>query len=633
MHTEQPRPVAVSVIIVNYNSGDKLAQCVTSLFQVSPDIDMVVVDNASTDDSLSKLEDVYSNNRRAKIIRNQNNFGFAVGCNMGTGQAKGQYLLYLNPDCVVDGKTLPALLACLIENPSAGMVGGLLVDPDGTEQAGGRRAIPTPWRALVRVLKLSVLAKRYPRLFADFHLHQQPLPDHPIEVEAISGACMLVRREALKDVGGLDEGYFLHCEDLDWCMRFRQKGWKILFAPNAKVSHHLGACSKVRPVFVEWHKHKGMVRFYRKFFRHQYPGILMWVVVLGVWLRFIVVASYHSLLLAGRWLGSKHVVAVDDASSDGSLEALDTSFFSEVHDKSIGVIGATSFVGECLLPLLVGAEHNVVAFTRRSDVTGQTSRIIWKKLPKRGRGSGSAQHVYSNPSPSSGNRITHWVCLAPIWVLPDHLAMLKAFGAQRVVVLSSTSRITKTTSSNKAEQKLAARIAHAEDEFVSWAEKEQVEWTILQPTLIYGFGKDRNISELARFISRFGFYPLCGAAHGLRQPIYAGDVAEACLLALNSDRAINRTYVISGGETLSYQDMVGRIFKALGMRPRFFRIPLFAFRPVIGVLRRFPRFKDWSVAMVERMNKDMVFEHQAAKQDFGFSPRPFQINKQDLPRS
>jgi GT2 family glycosyltransferase len=144
----------------------------------------------------------------------------------------------------------------------------------------------------VRALGLQRFANRWPKLFYDFHLHQQPLPDKPIEVEAISGACMLVRREAMENVGLWDEGYFLHCEDLDWCMRFRQKGWKILFVPDARISHALGACSHSRRVFVEWHKHKGMLRFYRKFFRHQYPGVLMGMVTAGVWLRFGLAAVY-----------------------------------------------------------------------------------------------------------------------------------------------------------------------------------------------------------------------------------------------------------------------------------------------------------------------------------------------------
>jgi GT2 family glycosyltransferase len=178
---------------------------------------------------------------------------------------------------------------------SVGMAGGMLVNADGSEQAGGRRAIPTPWRSFVRAFGLYRFADRWPRLFFDFNLHHQPLPGRPIEVEALSGACMLVKRKAIEDVGLWDEGYFLHCEDLDWCMRFRQKGWKIMFVPSAKIIHIAGTCSRSRPIFVEWHKHKGMLRFYRKFFRHQYPGMLMGLVTMGVWLRFTSLAIYYTL--------------------------------------------------------------------------------------------------------------------------------------------------------------------------------------------------------------------------------------------------------------------------------------------------------------------------------------------------
>ena len=173
------------------------------------------------------------------------------------------------------------------------MVGGLLTNPDGTEQGGGRRAVPTPWRSFVKASGLTLLSNRYPKLFADFALHKQPLPDQPLEVEAISGACMLIRRDALEDVGLLDEGYFMHCEDLDWCMRFRRKGWRILFVPDARMIHHKGYCSKTRPIFVEWNKHKGMMRFYNKFFRQQYPGLLMGFVAAAVWVRFAGIAIYH----------------------------------------------------------------------------------------------------------------------------------------------------------------------------------------------------------------------------------------------------------------------------------------------------------------------------------------------------
>ncbi len=295
------RSATVSLIIVNYDSGNFLLACVSSaLSQVD---EVVVVDNASRDHSLLQLEAAFSSEPKLRIVRNRRNLGFAAGCNIGSKQATGKYLLFLNPDCVLEPGSVKQLIETLERYPDVGMVGGMLVNPDGSEQAGGRRAVPTPWRSFVRAFGLSRFAGRWPGLFFDFHLHKQPLPTHPIEVEAISGACMLVRGVAMQDVGHWDESYFLHCEDLDFSMTLRGKGWKIMFVPDARIVHDKGGCSRSRPLFVEWHKHRGMMRFYRKFFQHQYPGPLMWLVALGIWLRFGLVASYHSALVTLRHLG------------------------------------------------------------------------------------------------------------------------------------------------------------------------------------------------------------------------------------------------------------------------------------------------------------------------------------------
>lgn len=291
----------VSVIIVNYNAGSLLAECVN---QVLPQADEVlVVDNGSTDSSLELCQQSLADEPKFRIVRNGSNLGFAAACNVGIRQATGELLLFLNPDCFVGDNALAELMQALNAHSGAGMAGGLLVNPDGSEQGGARRAVPTPWRSFVRAFGLSRFSDRWPKLFFDFHLHKQPLPDHPIEVEAISGACMLIKREVIEQVGLWDEGYFLHCEDLDWCMRFRGHGKAILFVPSARFVHYQGACSTSRPIFVEWHKHRGMIRFYHKFFSRQYPGPLMWLVTMGVWLRFSALVLYRGIRKTAQILG------------------------------------------------------------------------------------------------------------------------------------------------------------------------------------------------------------------------------------------------------------------------------------------------------------------------------------------
>ena len=294
----------VAVVILNYNAGAMLTECVALIPKAASSI--IVVDNASTDSSLSTLTAQFQNDPRLSIMRNSTNLGFSTGCNIGCQQATERYILFLNPDCMLEPGSLQHLLQALEADPEAGMAGGHIQNPDGSEQGGGRRDIPSPWRAFVRASGLYRLEKYWPELFPDFHLHKKPLPDKPIEVEATTGAMMLVRREALQSIGGWDEGYFLHCEDLDLCMRFRQQGWKILFVPDARAIHYQGTCSKARPVFVAWHKHRGLIRFYRKFFGPAYSPLLMELVICGVWLRFVLAFLFHSARRIHQSLKPKH---------------------------------------------------------------------------------------------------------------------------------------------------------------------------------------------------------------------------------------------------------------------------------------------------------------------------------------
>lgn len=281
------------VIIVNYNAGELLVACVGSAFAAGAS-SVIVVDNNSHDDSLLLLERTHAAGDSLQIVRNTTNLGFAVACNQGARLSTAANLFFLNPDSVLAVDAIDRLLLALRSSPEIGMVGGFLCNPDGSEQAGGRRVFPTPRRAFMRAFGLSRLSALFPSLFSDFLLHKEPLPSAPIVVEAISGACTLVKREAIESVGLWDEDYFLHCEDLDWCMRFNQAGWSVLFVPDAQVTHVFGGCSRHRPYFVEWHKHLGILRFYRKFFRGKYPAALWFSVVIAVWFRFCLMVLRHA---------------------------------------------------------------------------------------------------------------------------------------------------------------------------------------------------------------------------------------------------------------------------------------------------------------------------------------------------
>ena len=298
------RAASVDVIIVNFNAGPLLTDCACSAFAAGA-ATVIVVDNHSSDNSLDTLETACAD-QPLHIIRNTVNRGFAAACNQGIAQSRAPLLLFLNPDSVITATALTALTETLTASPHHGMAGPRLCHPDGSEQAGGRRRFPTPANTFWRAFGLHTLARRANRDYPDFLLHRQPLPTGPVAVDAISGACMLVRRSAIDDVGGWDEGYFLHCEDLDWCKRFQLRGWQVLFVPDAIVHHRQGSCSRSRPLFVEWHKHRGMQRFFRKFYRLQHSAFGMAAIALGIWLRFILVALQQTITRAANSLRRRH---------------------------------------------------------------------------------------------------------------------------------------------------------------------------------------------------------------------------------------------------------------------------------------------------------------------------------------
>lgn len=283
-----------SVIVVSHNSGAALVDCVGSVLDSTVAVRLLLSDNDSSDGSVDLVRSRWGSDDRLVIEENGANLGFSRACNRILHEASGEWLLFLNPDCFLEPDTLERMLAVVSNRPGVGMAGCLLRNPDGSEQAGCRRREPTPLRSLARVLRLPGFGLWGSRP-ADFDLVGTPIPSEPEPVEAISGAFMLVRRAALQQVGLLDEGFFLHCEDLDWCRRFRDAGHEVLFVPSVEVLHVKGVSSRARPVRVEWHKHRGMLRYYRKHFREQYPSPLMWVVWAAVWTRFGLLAAMLTL--------------------------------------------------------------------------------------------------------------------------------------------------------------------------------------------------------------------------------------------------------------------------------------------------------------------------------------------------
>jgi nucleoside-diphosphate-sugar epimerase len=277
------------------------------------------------------------------------------------------------------------------------------------------------------------------------------------------------------------------------------------------------------------------------------------------------------------------------------------------------VTGASSQVGRFLLPRLRAAGFAVSALSRRTQPP--ESGVDWL--------SGDLKRYVDWSAAAGARALIH---AAEITLIGPHLEHLAGFGVRRVIAFSSTSRLTKQDSADPAERRLARALADAEQGLSGICDTLGMVWTLFLPTLVYGAGLDRNVSFIAQFIRRFGWFPLVAGGLGLRQPVHADDLAAACLGALDNPRAYGGVYVLTGGETLSYRAMVERVFQGLGQPPRLLPVPLGLLRVAIMAGRLLPAYRHLSPQMADRVNRDLCFDSGPARRDFGYSPRRFRFD-------
>lgn len=233
-------PPALSIIIVNWNVRELLRTCLLSIGRGSGGLDaeIIVVDNASSDGSVDMLRQEFPS---VRLIACDSNAGFSVGNNLGLAASRGELVLCLNPDTEIVGDALQSLAAYLGAYPDVGVVGPQLRYPDGTVQST-RRRFPTFVTAL---LESTILQQWFPR---NRWLTRYYIEDVPAgitqDVDWLMGACFMLRRSIVSQLGALDEAFFMYSEELDWMRRIKFAGWRIVFLPEASVIHHAGKSSE-----------------------------------------------------------------------------------------------------------------------------------------------------------------------------------------------------------------------------------------------------------------------------------------------------------------------------------------------------------------------------------------------------
>jgi N-acetylglucosaminyl-diphospho-decaprenol L-rhamnosyltransferase len=252
---------SVSVIMVVYMTGEALSESLECVLRDALVDELVIVDNGSTAADVLGLKRLAARDERVRLLTDHGNIGFARGANLGARTAKGDVLVFLNPDAFLQEGCVAELLRGIEGRPSPCIVGGRVLNADRTEQRGARRGEITPMSALLSLSRLSQHVPGWRRF--EVHWEGDEAPREPAAVPTISGACFCMRREDFDAVKGFDEGYFLHVEDVDLCWRVRRQGGVVLFHPKAEVIH-LGHTSHASPLRVELYKGLGLARYFRK---------------------------------------------------------------------------------------------------------------------------------------------------------------------------------------------------------------------------------------------------------------------------------------------------------------------------------------------------------------------------------
>lgn len=288
--------IDVSIIIVSYNTKELLVKCVKSIIDTvkKTSYEIIIVDNNSEDDSAQAVKKSFDYAQdKVFVIKNSENFGFSKANNIGVTQSRGQYVLFLNPDTVVYEKTVDRMVEFMDNHKDAGAATCFVELPNGQLDDAAHRGFPTPWRALCHFSGFSKIFPRF-KWFAGYSLGWMNLSETHV-IDSCAGAFMMVRREAGEKAGWWDEDYFWYGEDLDFCYRLKDKGWKIYFMPQFRILHykgvsggikkhsqHLSTADKETRLRATKARFEAMKIFYAKHYSIKYPKIITWFVLFGI---------------------------------------------------------------------------------------------------------------------------------------------------------------------------------------------------------------------------------------------------------------------------------------------------------------------------------------------------------------
>ena len=574
-----------SVIIVVKNGGEEFFASVASVLSQNWLSELIIVDNGNAPDTLARLQQLRLSEPRLQLITGHGDVGYAKACNIGARAATSEFLAFLKPNYLLPPDGLQKLSSAIKNEANAMLAGGIIECADGIVARGLSNKIITPKSVFYDIFGIGGSKKT------------AIIPSKIHEVAIISNSCLCVRTGDYKKLGGLDEGFYQQEVDADFCLRVQQIGGRVLCVPEVKITQ--------LPVFHKishWHNAKNQMRYLHKFFAgHQLFGTLFLLNIL------IVIRALPRMLIGAK---NRKKTIKEIRLTSLACGLVDAQKSDQLSKKIVLVTGATSQIGLCVIRRALAAGAAVLAVSRGDGIPYYHQNLRWIK-----------GDLANSDFSLQGYFVDAVVHAAPLPLLPSLLDLLAESEAKRIIAYGSTSVFAKLLSANQFERNFAVKMQAAENLLAEKCNKLGINYTIFRPTIAYGLGLNDGISKLARIIRKYGRAIVYPPAFGNRQPVHADDLAMAAVQAMENELTYGKTYNLSGGEIISYREMLVRIFKFCGKEPKIIESTMLPF--ALDVLGKIKRNKHINGEIARRMNDDLVFFHDDAAKYFGFTPRKF----------
>ncbi len=601
-----------SVIISARQGGALLFTTIENVLQQKQLSELLIVDNGNSPAVISRLQQMSISEQRLKIIEGNGDINYAQSCNVAARQAKSEYLLFLKSGYLLSPNAILDLISVFDEENRIMMSCGLVQRYDLELQVNLRSRIITPKSVL-----FSVIGEKSYRQEISNNLTRLKTAIEPLDVASVPSACMCVRTSDYKKLGGIDDYFYEQDEEFDLPLRVKQVGGRVVCVPMVKITHLSADYNKHIPVLQQLRETENIVRYLNKFFAAHLPfGVLFMLnILIGMRLALkVVVGGFLNFFQSSGNNGN----FVKDAAAKRLLllafGAVEIEKNNNMAKKIILVTGATSQVGISVIRNLIASGAAVIAVSRKDAIPYHHPHLRWIK-----------GDITDPKFDLEGYCVDVVVHCAPLWHLPPILDLLKHAEAKRIIAFSSTAMFANLLAANHFEKNFVLKLQNSEKILEEKCSVSDMQYTIFRPTQIYGVGLDCGVTAIAKIIRKFGFMCVYPPAFGRRQPVHVDDLSAAVMQAVNNENTYNKSYNLSGGEVLTYREMLARLFAIYNKKSKIISSTALPF--ILDMVGKISRKKYINGEIARRMNDDLVFFYDDARRDFGFSPRGFLTGK------